>query len=326
MTVTDIGTVVLTGPTRGLGRETARALAGRPAGARPDLVLLGRGAALDDVVADCRAAGATVVGVPVELGRLASVAAAAGQVRDAVAAGAVRPLQAVVANAALQTTDIRSATADGYETTFAVGHLAHVLLLRELDGLLRDSVRVVLVGSGTHRGGRFQNRLGVPDPRWEDPEVLAAPGRVDPARLTDVVTPARRAYSTTKLATLYHAHELQRRLGDRAAVAVFDPGLMPGTGLVRTAGPGVRLVWNTLMKGMRVLPGVSSPRRSGRALADLAVSPRWAGLRDGAYVEIDRVTAPAPHAFDEARERRLWEAGQVLVDRVVRAPGPRSPR
>jgi NAD(P)-dependent dehydrogenase (short-subunit alcohol dehydrogenase family) len=319
MTVTDIGTVVLTGPTRGLGRETALALARRPAAARPDLLLLGRGAALDRVVADCRAAGAAAVGVPVELASLASVAAAAARVRDVVTSATVRPLRAVVANAALQTTDVRSATADGYETTFAVGHLAHVLLLRELDDLLGPRARVVLVGSGTHRGGPFQNRLRVPDPRWEDPELLATPGRVDPERPEDVTTPARRAYATTKLATLYYAHELQRRLGDRVAVSVLDPGLMPGTGLVRDAGPGVRLAWNTLMKAMRVLPGVSSPRRSGRALADLAVSPRWSGLRDGAYVEIDRVTEPAPHALDEARERRLWEAGEALVDRALSA-------
>ena len=316
--------MVLTGPTRGLGRATALALARRTAAERPDLVLLGRGAALDGVVADCRAVGAAVIGVPVELGSLASVAAAAARVREAVASGAVRPLRAVVANAALQTTDVRSATADGYETTFAVGHLAHALLLRELGPLLGDGSRVVLVGSGTHRGGRFQNRLQVPDPRWEDPEVLATAGRVDPDRPEDVVTPARRAYSTTKLATLYYAHELQRRLGDRVGVSVLDPGLMPGTGLVRTAGPGVRLAWSTLMKAMRVLPGVSSPGRSGRALADLAVSPRWSGLRGGAYVEIDREVAPAPHAFDEARERRLWEAGDVLVDRALEASGHRE--
>jgi NAD(P)-dependent dehydrogenase (short-subunit alcohol dehydrogenase family) len=296
-----------------MGRETALALARRPAASRPDLVLLGRGSALDKVASQCRALGATSLAVPVDLGSLDSVRVAAATVRDAVTSGRVRPLRAVVANAALQTTDIRSATADGYETAFAVGHLAHFLLLRELDDLLGSRSRVVLVGSGTHRGGAFQNRLQVPDPRWEDPEVLATPGRVDPDDPSDVVTPARRAYATSKLATLYFAHELQRRLGDRAGVAVFDPGLMPGTGLVRDAGPGVRFAWNTVMKAMRVMPGVSSARRSGRLLAEVAVDPRWAGLRDGAYVEIDRVTDPAPHTFDEAREKRLWEASEALV-------------
>jgi len=100
-------------------------------------------------------------------------------------------------------------------------------------------------------------------------------------------------------------------------VSVYDPGLMPGTGLVRDAGPGVRFAWSTVMKAMRVLPGVSSPGRSGRVLADLAVDTRWAGLRDGDYVEIDRQGEPATHAFDEARERRLWEASETLVTRVL---------
>lgn len=313
MTGTDIGSVVLTGPTRGMGREAALALAGRPPASRPGLLLLGRGPALAEVADRCRGLGATVVAVPVDLASLDSVREAAGVVREAVTSGTVPSVRAVVANAALQTTDIRTATVDGYETSFAVGHLAHFLLLRELDDLLSPGSRVVLVGSGTHRGGAFQNRLQVPDPRWEDPEVLARPGRVDPAAPDDVVTPARRAYATSKLATLYFAHELQRHLADRADVSVYDPGLMPGTGLVRDAGPGVRLAWNTVMKAMRVLPGVSSARRSGRVLADLAVDARWAGLRDGAYVEVDRVTDPAPHAFDEARERRLWEASDTLV-------------
>jgi len=317
MTVSDIGTVVLTGPTRGLGRRAALALARRPGPTRPDLLLLGRGDALEDVVRECREAGAVAVAVGVDLASLHSVRRAASAVRDAVTTGRVRPLAAVVANAALQTTDIRSATADGYETTFAVGHLAHFLLLQDLADLLGPGSRVVLVGSGTHRGGAFQNRLQIPDPRWEDPEVLARPGRVEPERPDDVRTPARRAYATSKLATLYLAHELQRRLGAGVGVSVYDPGLMPGTGLVRDAGPGVRFAWSTVMKAMRVLPGVSSPGRSGRVLADLAVDTRWAGLRDGDYVEIDRQGEPATHAFDEARERRLWEASETLVTRVL---------
>ncbi len=315
MTVTDIGTVVLTGPTRGLGRETALALARRDAASRPDLALVGRpGPALAATAADARAAGATVLEVPADLSSLAQVRDAAATMATAAREGRLRPLRAIVANAALQTTDIRRASVDGYELSFAISHLAHALLVRELDPVLAQGARVVLVGSGTHRGGRFQNRLQVPDPRWEDPEILATPGRLDGE---DALTPARRAYATTKLATLYYAHELQRRLGDRGSVTVFDPGLMPGTGLVRDADAVTRVAWNTVMKAMRVLPGVSSPRRSGRTLAALAVDERWAGLRDGAYVEIDRVTDPAPHAFDARREQRLWEATETLLDRAL---------
>lgn len=308
---------MLTGPTRGLGREAALALAGRPPGRKADLLLVGRaGDALDDVCARARALGAAVIAVPCDLGSLTSVRDAAAAVRHAVASGHVRPLRAVVANAGMQSTDIRQASADGYELTFAVNHLAHFLLLHELDDLLIGHARVVLVGSGTHRGGAFQRALQVPDPRWEDPQLLATPGRFDGSHGDDgddAVRPARRAYSTSKLATVYFAHELQRRVGDRADVSVFDPGLMPGTGLARGARPGVRWMWNTVMKSLRVLPGVSSPRRSGRTLADLAVDTRWTGLRDGAYIEIDRRGSAAPHATDRDRETDLWNVSKQLL-------------
>jgi hypothetical protein len=42
-----------------------------------------------------------------------------------------------------------------------------------------------------------------------------------------------------KLAILYYAHDLQRRVGDGIGVAVFEPGWMPGTGLgPLISGPG----------------------------------------------------------------------------------------
>ena len=52
------GTVLITGPTGGLGRATTLAIANRPAAERPDLLLVGRaGKALAEVTDDARAAG-----------------------------------------------------------------------------------------------------------------------------------------------------------------------------------------------------------------------------------------------------------------------------
>lgn len=50
------------------------------------------------------------------------------------------------------------------------------------------------------------------------------------------------AYSNSKLAILYYAHELQRRAPAGINVAVFEPGFMPGTGLSRGHGPGLQRV------------------------------------------------------------------------------------
>ena len=54
------GTVLITGPTGGLGRSATMAMASRPEGERPDLRLIGRPSnALAGVAAEARAAGAT---------------------------------------------------------------------------------------------------------------------------------------------------------------------------------------------------------------------------------------------------------------------------
>jgi hypothetical protein len=75
------------------------------------------------------------------------------------------------------------------------------------------------------------------------------------------------AYTNAKLAILYYAHELQRRVGDDIGVAVFEPGWMPGTGLGREASPALQAVGRALTH----LPGTSTPARSGPALASLVL-------------------------------------------------------
>jgi len=61
-------------------------------------------------------------------------------------------------------------------------------------------------------------------------------------------------------------------------------------------------------------PGVTSPEASGRVLADLAVDPRWAGLRNGAYVELTTVVEFSPNAFHPQRKLQLWQSSERLVE------------
>jgi len=114
------GTVLITGPTRGLGRDLTLELARRAAAGRPDLIVVGRpGDRLTDITETARAAGATVETVSCDLSRLADVRAAASAAKGLLAVGAVRPLRALVANAGVSVTDTRGASADGYEMTLA---------------------------------------------------------------------------------------------------------------------------------------------------------------------------------------------------------------
>ena len=123
------------------------------------------------------------------------------------------------------------------------------------------------------------------------------------------------AYSNSKLAILYYAHELQRRVPAGINIAVFEPGFMPGTGLSRGHGPGLQRVGRVIER----IPGVSSPTRSGPMLASLVLDDRWAHLRDGVLVVKDEECEVKPFAQDLSRESRLWEATAELLNSGGRA-------
>lgn len=319
MTATDITsrpvTVLVTGPTRGLGLEAARALVARAPHVR--LALLGRaGTTLDAVAAELRRPGRTAEPIGVDFASLAEVRAAAARVRSLVADGALGPLDALVLNAGIQTVDRRHETSDGVELTFGVNVLAPFVLVQELLGVLAPGAHVVLVGSGTHTTDR-STRL-VAHPRWEDPADLARPGIGDDA---DTPVAGQRAYATSKLAVNHLCHELQRRHGDRLRSNVHDPGLMPGTGLARDMSRVRRFLWDHVMPHLP-LPGTSTPERSGAVLAELALGLRFGDLRAG-YVDIDQVTRASDESHDEGREARLWEVLEQLDATTGRAHASR---
>jgi NAD(P)-dependent dehydrogenase (short-subunit alcohol dehydrogenase family) len=302
------GTVLITGPTGGLGKAASLAIANRPAPQRPDLLLVGRpGQALTEVAATARAAGATVQEIGCDLARLADVRNAGQRVKDLLEDGAVRPLHGLVANAGVSVVHTHNTSADGYELTFAVNYLAHAQLIGDLLDSLVAPAGVVLLGSNTYHQNVFRRLLRVAPAVWGDPIELAQPTAADlPATLES----AGIAYSNSKLAILYYAHELQHRVPAGINVAVFEPGFMPGTGLSRGHGPGLQRVGRIIER----IPGVSSPTRSGPALASIVLDDRWAHLRDGAFVVKTEEREVRPFATDPAREARLWAATAELLD------------
>jgi NAD(P)-dependent dehydrogenase (short-subunit alcohol dehydrogenase family) len=303
------GSVLITGPTGGLGRSAGMAMANRPKADRPDLLLVGRpGHALRDIGAEARAAGAAVYEIGCDLASLAETRAAGATAKELLTSGAVRPLRGLVANAGLAVVDTRSASADGYELTFAVNYLAHAQLIDSLLDSFTVPARIVLVGSATYYANWVRRLLKVPAAEWADPLEIAKPAGPDvpPTR-----TAAGVAYSNSKLAMLYYAHELQRRVPAGISVTVFEPGFMPGTGLGRQAGPGLQRIGRVIQR--LPIPGVASPVASGPALASITLDQRWAHLRDGDFVIIDRERDVMPIANDPARERRLWDATRELL-------------
>jgi NAD(P)-dependent dehydrogenase (short-subunit alcohol dehydrogenase family) len=191
-------TVMVTGATDGIGRETARELAAR--GAR--VLLHGRDVRRADAALRYIAFSTGSVELEVVLGDFASLR----QVR-ALAAEVHRRtdrLHVLVDNAGVWQAR-RHLTGDGLETTFQVNHLAPFLLTGLLLDLLLAAApsRVVVVSSGVHQ------RAAV------DLNDLQGTRRYD----------GTAAYGLSKLGNLLFTYELARRLqGTGVTANALHPG------------------------------------------------------------------------------------------------------
>ena len=244
-----------------------------------------------------------------DLADLASVRSLA----EALAAGP--PIDALVLNAGLQCVSRRN-SADGYELTFAVNHLAHYLLLRLLLPNLAPSARVVLTASGTHDPAEG---APLPPPRHAQVEFLAHPER-DPEHDKRPYDAGRRAYTSSKLCNVMTARELARRTATARpdlAIASFCPGFTPGTGLARNypwpVGPLFKFLGPLIL---RRGPGVSTPPLSGGLLATLVTSPDYAASRGDYYAVrggklIEKT--PSELARNDSAAAALWNDSAALL-------------
>lgn len=283
-------TVLITGAGRGLGLAAAREAASR--GAR--VLLAGR--SLERMAPVAEAVGGEPVAM--DMASLASV-------REA--ARSLPTIDALAANAGVQSPGARRMTRDGFEETFQVNHLAHLALIDELIARGEDGPRrIVLVGSATHDPAA---RHGMPAPLEGSLSEIAAGG---PAG-RDSPVDGRRRYTTSKLLITASTPALARGLPDRW-VACLDPGLMPGTGLARDYAGWQRLLWSTVGRALVVLPSASTPEQSGRTLARLLLDEP-APVPSGAVV--DHRLGPAAisrRAADEAfAEQVLRESRELLA-------------
>ncbi|MEW2131907.1 SDR family NAD(P)-dependent oxidoreductase [Streptomyces sp. NPDC005435] len=310
----DSRTIVLTGVTRGFGREAVESLIrGRP---QDHYVVLARrggerlAAELAEATGVTGAAGVT--GVDCDLASLAEVRRAVEVIARGLDTGHLPPLGGYLGNAGLTLTTTGKRTADGYEMTFGVNVLSHYLLVRELLPRFTGPGWIVLTSSDCHFG-QFRYTLGATAaPRWEAPERLAAP-RPGGAR------EAGRAYATSKLGVIHLTHALARRLPDSVGVHSYNPALVAGTDFFRHAPGPVRGVLDGFFRLQRFLGRGMTPRQAGTRLAETILAGPAAPT--GSYLDRGRAVPSSPESYDEAREEELWREAGRLVDAGRRVEG-----
>jgi len=193
-------------------------------------------------------------------------------------------LRVLVNNAGLITTR-RTMTAEGFEMTFVVNHLAPFLLSTSLLDVLRSNApaRIVNVNSDAH----LSATLDFDDLNGERHSF------------------APNAYGQSKLANMLFTVELARRV-DPAAVTVnaLHPGLV-ATDFGEVGGL-VQFGW-TFMK-----PFGLSPERGAATSIYCASSPQLAGVTGGFFVNC-APARPNPLVDDGQVRLRLWEITESML-------------
>lgn len=161
-------------------------------------------------------------------------------------------------------------------------------------------------------------KTSLPAPAWNDTAALAR-GELGPAAAADkAFTGSQRRYATSKLANVYFAYALARRLPAGVTANAFDPGMMPGTGLTRQAPAPIRFADTHLLPRIlpllrRVMnPHVHTVEDSGGALARLLTDPALAGAT-GQYFEGREEARSSSESYDESRAEELWHASEALT-------------
>lgn len=262
--------MLVTGSTDGIGKETALELARRGA----TVILHGKDTgrcqrALDDAVKAARNPS---------LGCFAADLASLAEVRK-LAQDITRQyerLDVLINNAGIFMTS-RRLTADGYEMTFAVNHLAPFLLTHLLLDLLKKSApsRIITIASVAHQ----RAKLDMDNLQGE--KHFTGYG----------------AYALSKLGNILFTYELAERLkGSGVAAFCLHPGAI-GTKLLREGFGG--------LSGGTVKQGADTP-------VYLASASGEVDTMTGKYFFQRKVDRPTPLAEDAAVRRRFWDASARL--------------
>ena len=268
---------VVTGATAGIGKEIALALAKLGA----TVLIVARDPTKAARTVDEIARGsdnAHIESVLADFASLGAVRAAATEIGRRYSA-----IQVLVNNAGVANKH-RTLSADGFELTFAVNHLAPFLFTRELLPLLRAGApsRSVNVASVAERHGPID---------FDDLQ-------------SEKSYRGFAVYGKTKLMNVLFTYELAARLAESGVTAnCLHPGAV-ATDMLR------QLPW--WLYGL-ISPFLLTPEKGAATAVFLASSPAVEGV-NGGYFEKHQAKRSSPRSYDVHARKRLWELSEALID------------
>jgi NAD(P)-dependent dehydrogenase (short-subunit alcohol dehydrogenase family) len=271
--------VVITGASRGIGRQTALALGEK--GAHLALVVRNRelGTKVAEEVKTLGKGGDVEVFVG-DLSSLADVRRVSEEVLEKHDA-----LDVLVNNAGALLME-RKLTKDGYEATFATNHLAYFLMTQKLLRALEKApgARIVNVASEAHRRGTMA---------WDD--------LMGEKRFFGIS-----AYAQSKLANILFTKELAKRLEGKDVTAnSLHPGAIASSFALNNKGI-VAFAWKLAS------PFLLDEKKGARTQIFLASDPTVAKTT-GKYFDKCKERRPSREADDADAAKKLWERSEDLV-------------
>jgi retinol dehydrogenase 12 len=276
--------IVITGATSGLGKETARALAGM---GRPRLYLVARDRVrAERTVAEVAAATGND-DLRIVLGDLSSRVQTDAIADEVLATG--DPIHVLLNDAGRISGLRREVSVDGIEMTIALNHLAYFALTLRLLPRLQASApaRIVNVASDAYKDakGRF------------DFDDYNAESSYSPFR----------QYGRSKLANILFTRELARRLDGTGVTAnAATPPRLTGTRFAQNVHPLAKValrLWS---------PVALSPAKGAEPIVHLCSAPEVEEL-NGTYWSGMRRPELSAAATDDGDAHRLWELSAQLT-------------
>lgn len=182
----------------------------------------------------------------------------------------------------------RTLTEDGFETAFAVNHLASFLFTRLLLERVIESApaRIIQVSSQGHRFGGLE----LDDLTWARRRYRGLKG-----------------YGASKTAQLLTVWEMADRLaGSGVTINAMHPGAVK-----TNIGMNNGLLYQWYQRYL-LWPVLKDPKISGEAIYYLAAAPEMAGV-SGKFFNLTVEENPAPHAVDRPMGRKIWQISEELT-------------